>query len=83
MKAISYLRYSLDYSINSRTYQNIFHIIQNSKTQRKRMYSKKTNGEWTIGAKINRSGFAQADRSEITYMSRLNSGNFRFFELRE
>ena len=45
------------------------------------MYSKKTNGEWTIGAKINRSGFAQADRSEITYMPRLNSGNFSFFEL--
>ena len=47
------------------------------------MYSKKTNGEWKIGAKINRSGFAQADRSEITYMPRLNSENFRFFELRE
>ena len=34
------------------------------------MYSKKTNGEWTIGTKINTSGFVQTDLTEITYMPR-------------
>ena len=64
-KAISYLSYSLEYSINSRntTYQNVFFKTQ--KLKLKRMYSKKTNGEWTIGAKINRSGQRSTDQNRL------------------